>query len=104
MSITTRNDLPPEVELHYTGIVLSTPRAYLIHGAFANRVEVPPNSGDVARMVRYNRLETAPVPLNINFENPAAQRLPRLDIDARLDWDSTYIVLTRQILMINQEK
>lgn len=65
---------------------MSTPQARLIHGAFAMPFEMSERSGDILRMRRYTRLNTAPVPLGPAMNNPPVQTLNAVDIDARIDW------------------
>jgi len=64
---------------------------------------MPENSGDILRMRRYSRLETAPVPVNPAMMNPPSQTLTALDIDAQINWYATYIVVTKQVSLINQD-
>ena len=68
-----------------------------MHGAFAMPFEMSERSGDILRMRRYTRLNTAPVPLGPAMNNPPVQTLNAVDIDARIDWYSTYIIITKQV-------
>jgi hypothetical protein len=54
-------------------------------------------------MRRYQRLETFPVPIDPTFSNPPAQQLNAVDIDARVDFYSTYVILTRQVTVVSQD-
>ena len=60
-------------------------------------------AGDILRRRRYKNLLTAPVPLGNGIVNPAAQQLTALDIDARIDWYGTYLLLQEQIMLINED-
>ena len=60
-------------------------------------------AGDILRRRRYNNLQTAPVPLGNGIVDPAAQQLTILDIDARIDWYGTYIILQEQVMLINED-
>lgn len=64
---------------------------------------MPENSGDILRMRRYTRLETAPVPVNPAMMNPPSQLLTAIDIDAQINWYATYTVITKQVTLINQD-
>lgn len=60
-------------------------------------------AGDILRRRRYKNLLTAPVPLGNGIVNPAAQQLNPLDIDARIDWYGTYLILQEQVMLINED-
>jgi N4-gp56 family major capsid protein len=83
---TTTTILPPPVAQRFSAKLLSTPQARLIHRLAAVPYRMPENSGNILRMRRFTRLETAPVPVNPAMLNPPAQQLTAVDIDARLDW------------------
>ncbi len=100
---TTTTVLPPPVQQRFAEKLLSTPQARLIHGLTAERRAMPENSGNIMRMRRYNRLETAPVPVNPSMMNPPAQQLTAIDIDAQIDWYATYLVITEEVTLINQD-
>jgi N4-gp56 family major capsid protein len=59
--------------------------------------------GDILRRRRYQNLATAPVPLGNGIVDPAAQQLTALDIDARIDWYGTYLILQEQVMLINED-
>jgi N4-gp56 family major capsid protein len=54
-------------------------------------------------MRRYTRLETAPVPVNPAMLNPPSQLLTAVDLDARVDWYATYLIITKEVTLINQD-
>jgi hypothetical protein len=60
-------------------------------------------AGDILRRRRYQNLMTAPVPLGNGIVDPAAQQLTALDIDARIDWYGTYLILQEQVMLINED-
>lgn len=60
-------------------------------------------AGDILRRRRYKNLLTAPVPLGNGIVDPAAQQLTALDIDARIDWYGTYLILQEQVMLINED-
>jgi N4-gp56 family major capsid protein len=83
---TSTTVLPPPVAQKFSAKLLSTPQARLIHSIVAMPYEMEENSGDILRMRRYTRLNTAPVPLGPAMNNPPVQTLNSVDIDARIDW------------------
>jgi len=100
---TTTTTLPPPVQQKFNAKLLSTPQARLIHTAFATPIEMDERSGDIMRLRRYTRIPTAPVPLGPAMNNPPVQQLTAVDLDARIDWYSTYIIITKQVTLINQD-
>jgi hypothetical protein len=60
-------------------------------------------AGDILRRRRYNNLKTAPVPLGNGIVNPAPQQMTPLDIDARIDWYGSYVILQEQVMLINED-
>ena len=83
---TTTTILPPPVQQKFSAKMLSTPQARLVHSLAAVPYRMPEMSGDILRMRRYTRLETAPVPVNPAMNNPPSQLLTAVDIDAQIDW------------------
>lgn len=60
-------------------------------------------AGDILRRRRYQNLLTAPIPLGNGVVDPPAQQLTALDVDARIDWYGTYIILQEQVMLINED-
>lgn len=54
-------------------------------------------------MRRYNPLNTALVPLGNSGITPPPQQLTAVDIDARMDFYGTYVVLNEQVTLQNQD-
>ena len=94
---TTTTILPPPIAQKFNAKLLSTPQSRLIHGTFAMPFTMDERSGDIMRMRRYTRLATAPVPLGPAMNNPPVQTLTAVDLDSRIDWYSTYFVITKQV-------
>ena len=94
---TTTTVLPPPVQQKFNAKLLATPQARLIHGMVATPYTMTDQSGDILRLRRYTRLETAPVPLGPAMLNPPVQTLNAVDIDAQIQWYSTYVVITKQV-------
>lgn len=95
--------MPPQIQQRYNAKLLSTPERNLIHNLFASPVELPDNQGFIDRQSRYDRLELFPVPLDDAQTNPPPQQLNRVDVDCRVRVYATYIVLTRQVTITNED-
>lgn len=95
--------MPPQIQQRYNGKLLSTPEHNLIHNLFAVPVELPDNQGFIDRQSRYDRLDLFPVPLDDAQTNPPSQQLNRVDVDCRVRVYATYIVLTRQVTITNED-
>jgi len=100
---TNSGNFPPPLQQTFNAKLLATPQARLIYGMCAIPYEMEENSGDILRMRRYTRLNTAPVPLGPAMLNPPVQTLQAVDIDARIDWYATYVLITKQVSLINQD-
>lgn len=95
--------LPPQIQQRYNSKLLSTPERNLVHMLFAVPVELPDNQGFIDRQSRYDRLDLFPVPLDDAQTNPPPQQLNRVDVDCRVRVYATYIVLTRQVTITNED-
>jgi N4-gp56 family major capsid protein len=95
--------LPPQIQQRYNAKLLSTPEHNLIHQLFATPVELPDNQGFIDRQSRYDRLDLFEVPLDDGQNNPPPQQLNRVDVDCRVRVYATYIVLTRQVTITNED-
>ncbi|HEY3527481.1 MAG TPA: N4-gp56 family major capsid protein [Nitrososphaeraceae archaeon] len=95
--------MPPQIQQRYNAKLLSTPERNLIHNLFATPVELPDNQGLIDRQSRYDRLDLFPVPLDDAQTNPPSQQLNRVDVDCRVRVYATYIVLTRQVTITNED-
>ena len=100
---TTTTVLPPPIQQKFSAKLLATPQSRLIYRMCAMPYEMEAGSGDILRMRRYTRLNTAPVPLGAAMLNPPVQTLNAVDIDAKIDWYATYLVITKQVTLINQD-
>jgi N4-gp56 family major capsid protein len=101
--ITTTAILPPPVQQRFDMKLLSRPMPDLIHKTMATKKRIPERSGRILRMRRYNNLNTATVPLGPGGLNPPAQVLTALDIDATINWYGTYVLITDQVTLINED-
>jgi len=95
--------MPPQIQQRYNAKLLSTPERNLIHNLFATPVELPDNQGFIDRQSRYDRLDLFPVPMDDAQTNPPSQALNRVDVDCRVRVYATYIVLTRQVTITNED-
>lgn len=95
--------LPPQIQQRYNAKLLSTPERNLVHMLFAVPVELPDNQGFIDRQSRYDRLDLFPLPLDNAQTNPPPQQLNRVDVDCRVRVYATYIVLTRQVTITNED-
>lgn len=64
---------------------------------------MPRNGGTTLRMRRYNPLATAPVPLGNTGVTPPPQQLTAVNIDAKMDYYGTYVLLNEQVTLQNQD-
>ncbi len=103
MTITTTAILPAPVQQWFDNVLLSRPQFNLIHKTFSMRKELPENMGRTARYRRYSNLQTATVPLPDSGLTPPGQVLTAVDIDATIDWYGSYVTITDQVMMINED-
>jgi len=103
MGVTTTTVLPAPVQQSFSFKLLSVPVPYMIHKIPAELKSMPRNGGTTLRFRRYNPLATAPVPLGNAGITPAPQTLTALNIDARMDFYGTYILLNEQVTLQNQD-
>lgn len=75
----------------------------MIHNIPAMVKRMPRNAGTTLRMRRYNPLATAKVPLGNTGIHPPAQQLTAVDIDAKISWYGTYILINEQVVLQNQD-
>ena len=95
--------MPSQIQQNYTNKLLSTPERNCIHNLFASVIEVQDNDGFINRQSRYDALDTFEVPIDNAQLNPPSQLLSRVDVDCRVRNYATYIVLTRQVTITNQD-
>ena len=103
MGPTTTNILPAGVQQQMSMKLLARPMPDLIHTTLGFPITMDQQSGDILRRRRYKNLQTAPIPLGNGIVKPAPQQLTALDIDARIDWYGTYLVLQEQVMLINED-
>lgn len=95
--------MPPQVQQRYNDKLLSTPESNNIHNLFATPVMLPDNEGFIDRQSRYEALDLFPVPLDDTQSNPPSQSLNRVDVDCRVRNYATYISITKEVTLTNQD-
>lgn len=103
MPITTTTTLPSPVQQSFSYKLLSVPVPNMIHKIPAFKQQMPRNGGNTLRMRRYNPLNTAMVPLGNTGATPPPQALTAIDIDAKISFYGTYVVLNEQVTLQNQD-
>src|ERR1017187_957804 len=103
MAITTTSSLPAPVQQSFNYKLLSVPVPNMIHKIPAMRKNMPRNGGTTLRMRRYNPLNTAMVPLGNSGVTPPPQNLTAVDIDAKISFYGTYVILNEQVTLQNQD-
>ena len=103
MSVTTTSVLPAPIQQSFSFKLLSVPVPYMIHKIPAELKNMPRNGGTTLRMRRYNPLATAPVPLGNSGITPPPQTLTSLNIDAKMDFYGTFILMNEQVTLQNQD-
>lgn len=102
MATNTTSTLPQPIQLYYDNVLLSTPVPNLIHSMAAMSKSLKGKSGQTIRMERYNRLETAPVPLGNTGITPPGQLLSSVFIDAKLSFYGDYVKINEQLPVTSQ--
>jgi len=103
MTITTTLSLPAPVQQWFDDVLLSRPQPLLIHNKMAMKKRLPYRSGTTVRYRRYNNLARATVPLGPSGVTPPPQALSALDIDAQISWYGSYVIVTDQVTIQNQD-
>jgi N4-gp56 family major capsid protein len=103
MAITTTSSLPAPVQQSFSYKLLSVPVPNMIHKIPAMRKNMPRNGGTTLRMRRYNPLNTAMVPLGNSGVTPPPQNLTAVDIDAKISFYGTYVMINEQVTLQNQD-
>lgn len=103
MSITTTSILSAPVQQSFNYKLLSVPVPNMIHKIPAMLLRMPRNGGTTLRSRRYNPLNTAMVPLGNSGVTPPAQNLTAIDIDAKISFYGTYVILNEQVTLQSQD-
>lgn len=92
MAITTLTQLPPEVRTYFDRMLLTLARPYFIYDLFAQKRQIPLNSGDQMVFARYATLSAATIPLT-DGQTPAGSQLSRTDFKAAISWYGDYVTI-----------
>ena len=103
MAITTTSLLPPAVAQSYSQKMLSVKTPNNIHNIAAVPKMMPRNGGTDLRMRRPNPLLTSLVPLGNSGEPVPAQLLTAVDIDAKISFYGSFVILNEQVVLQNQD-
>jgi N4-gp56 family major capsid protein len=103
MAITTTSVLSAPVQQSFNYKLLAVPVPNMIHKIPAMKSVMPRNGGTTMRFRRYNPLATAMVPLGNSGVTPPPQVLTAVDIDAKISFYGTYIILNEQVVLQNQD-
>jgi len=101
--ITNPSLLPPPVQQWFDDVLLARKEPFLIFNKFAMEKMLPREKGSSVIYRRYNNLARASVPLGNSGLTPPPQTLSALDISATPDWYGTYVIITDQVTIRNQD-
>lgn len=99
---TTTSILTAPVQQSYSYKLLSVPVPYMIHNIPAMLKRMPREGGTTLRMSRFNPLETATVPLGNTGVTPPPQTLTAINIDAKIDFYGTFVLINEQVTLQSQ--
>jgi N4-gp56 family major capsid protein len=92
MGITTLTQLPPEVRVYFDRLLLALARPYFIYDLFAQKRQIPLNSGDQMVFRRYGTLTSAVVPLT-DGQTPPGDQLAVTDFKAAISWYGSFVTI-----------
>ena len=103
MAVTTTTQLPPEVRTYFDRMLLTLARPYYIYDLFAQKREIPLNSGDQMVFARYGTLAAATIPLT-DGQTPAGSQLSRVDFSAQIQWYGDFVTISDQVQYTVQDR
>lgn len=103
MAITTLTQLPPEVRTYFDRLLLTLARPYFIYDLFAQKRQIPLNSGDQMVFRRYGTLSAATIPLT-DGESPPGDQLSITDFKAAISWYGSFVTITDQVQYVVQDR
>lgn len=103
MAITTLTQLPPEVRTYFDRMLLTLARPYYIYDLFAQKRQIPMNSGDQMVFRRYGTLSAASIPLT-DGQTPAGDQLSVTDFKAAISWYGSFVTITDQVSYVVQDR
>lgn len=103
MAITTLAQLPPEVRTYFDRLLLALARPYFIYDLFAQKRQIPLNSGDQLVFRRYGTLTAAVVPLT-DGQTPPGDQLSVTDFKSQVQWYGSFVTITDQVQYVVQDR
>lgn len=103
MAMTTLTQLPPEVRTYFDRMLLTLARPYFIYDLFAQKRQIPLNSGDQMVFRRYGTLSAATIPLT-DGQTPAGDQLSVTDFKAAISWYGSFVTITDQVQYVVQDR
>ena len=103
MAITTTTQLPPEVRQYFDRLLLTLARPYFIYDLFAQKRQIPLNSGDQMVFRRYGTLAAATIPLG-DGQTPAGDQLSATDFTTQVQWYGSFVTITDQVQYVVQDR
>lgn len=103
MAITTLTQLPPEVRQYFDRLLLALARPYYIYDLFAQKRQIPLNSGDQMVFRRYGTLTAATIPLT-DGQTPPGDQLSVTDFLAQIQWYGSFVTITDQVQFVVQDR
>lgn len=103
MAITTLTQLPPEVRTYFDRMLLTLARPYFIYDLFAQKRQIPLNSGDQMVFRRYGTLSAATIPLT-DGQTPSGDQLSVTDFKAAISWYGSFVTITDQVQYVVQDR
>ena len=93
MPITNLTQLPPEVRTYFDRLLLALARPYFIYDLFAQKRQIPLNSGDQMAFRRYGTLSAAAIPLT-DGQTPPGDQLSVTDFRTQISWYGSFVTIT----------
>jgi N4-gp56 family major capsid protein len=103
MAISTLIQLPPEVRTYFDRMLLTLARPYFIYDLFAQKRQIPLNSGDQMAFRRYGTLSAATIPLT-DGQTPSGDQLSVTDFKAAISWYGSFVTITDQVQFVVQDR
>jgi N4-gp56 family major capsid protein len=103
MAITNLTVLPPEVRTYFDRLLLTLARPYFIYDLFAQKRQIPLNSGDQLVFRRYGTLTAATVPLT-DGQTPPGDQLSVTDFKAAISWYGSFVTISDQVQYVVQDR
>jgi N4-gp56 family major capsid protein len=103
MAITGLVQLPPEVRTYFDRLLLALARPYFIYDLFAQKRQIPLNSGDQMIFRRYGTLSAATIPLT-DGQTPMGDQLSVTDFKSMINWYGSFVTITDQVQYVVQDR